>query len=211
MSRQATSAPPRARPRAVARPMPRGRAAPVTSATLPANGRSAGIVCETHRANVATNAGGRAVRGGGAAMRAAVTRGGQLVVGDVPDPVPSSGHVVVRSLAAGICGSDLHALADFSPLHRAHGLGRRARAGPGGRLRVRPRVLRRDRRARARHRRHPARSGPGSAPCPSSWAPPASSRSATPTPTRARWPSTWCSRSCCCSRCPTRWRPTWPR
>jgi threonine dehydrogenase-like Zn-dependent dehydrogenase len=47
-------------------------------------------------------------------MRAAVTRGGQLVVGDVAEPVPSSGHVVVRSLSAGICGSDLHALADFS-------------------------------------------------------------------------------------------------
>ena len=47
-------------------------------------------------------------------MRAAVTRGGRLVVGEVPDPVPSSGHVVVRSLAAGICGSDLHALADYS-------------------------------------------------------------------------------------------------
>ncbi len=47
-------------------------------------------------------------------MRAAVTRGGQLVVGDVSDPEPSSGHVVVRSLAAGICGSDLHALADFA-------------------------------------------------------------------------------------------------
>jgi threonine dehydrogenase-like Zn-dependent dehydrogenase len=47
-------------------------------------------------------------------MRAAVTRGGRLVVGDVADPVPSSGHVVVRSLAAGICGSDLHALGDFA-------------------------------------------------------------------------------------------------
>src|SRR5580658_2009808 len=47
-------------------------------------------------------------------MRAAVTRGGQLVVGDVADPVPSSGHVVARSLSAGICGSDLHALADFT-------------------------------------------------------------------------------------------------
>jgi threonine dehydrogenase-like Zn-dependent dehydrogenase len=46
-------------------------------------------------------------------MRAAVTRGGRLVVGDVPDPVPASGHVVVRSLSAGICGSDLHALGDF--------------------------------------------------------------------------------------------------
>ena len=47
-------------------------------------------------------------------MRAAVTRGGKLVVDDVADPVPSSGHVVARSLAAGICGSDLHALGDFA-------------------------------------------------------------------------------------------------
>ena len=47
-------------------------------------------------------------------MRAAVTRGGRLVVGEIADPVPSSGHVVVRSLSAGICGSDLHALADFA-------------------------------------------------------------------------------------------------
>jgi threonine dehydrogenase-like Zn-dependent dehydrogenase len=43
-----------------------------------------------------------------------VTRDGRLAVADVPDPTPSSGHVVVRSLAAGICGSDLHALADFA-------------------------------------------------------------------------------------------------
>jgi threonine dehydrogenase-like Zn-dependent dehydrogenase len=47
-------------------------------------------------------------------MQAAVTRGGALVVGDVADPTPAAGHVVVRSLAAGICGSDLHALADFT-------------------------------------------------------------------------------------------------
>src|ERR1700678_1319718 len=47
-------------------------------------------------------------------MRAAVTRYGELVVAEVPDPTPGSGHVIVRSLAAGICGSDLHALADFS-------------------------------------------------------------------------------------------------
>jgi threonine dehydrogenase-like Zn-dependent dehydrogenase len=47
-------------------------------------------------------------------MRAAVTRGGELVVGEVGDVTPGSGHVVVRSLAAGICGSDLHALADFA-------------------------------------------------------------------------------------------------
>ncbi len=36
------------------------------------------------------------------------------MLGDVPDPVPSSGHVLARPLAAGICGSDLHALADFA-------------------------------------------------------------------------------------------------
>ena len=47
-------------------------------------------------------------------MKAAVTRKGALVVDDVPEPVPSSGHVVARSLAAGICGSDLHALGDFA-------------------------------------------------------------------------------------------------
>jgi threonine dehydrogenase-like Zn-dependent dehydrogenase len=46
-------------------------------------------------------------------MRAAVTRAGQLVVAEVADVTPGSGHVVARSLAAGICGSDLHALADF--------------------------------------------------------------------------------------------------
>jgi threonine dehydrogenase-like Zn-dependent dehydrogenase len=47
-------------------------------------------------------------------MRAAVTRAGQLEVAEVLDLTPASGHVLVRSLAAGICGSDLHALADFS-------------------------------------------------------------------------------------------------
>ncbi len=47
-------------------------------------------------------------------MRAAVTMYSRLVVGDVTEPTPSSGHVVVRSLAAGICGSDLHALGDFA-------------------------------------------------------------------------------------------------
>ncbi len=85
-------------------------------------------------------------------MQAAVTRGGALVVGEVADPTPGSGHVLVRSLAAGICGSDLHALADFARLHRADGLGRRPLPRSGGGLRLRPRVLRRDHRARTRHR-----------------------------------------------------------
>lgn len=46
-------------------------------------------------------------------MRAVVTRGGSLVIDEVDDPSPGSGHVLARSLSAGICGSDLHALADF--------------------------------------------------------------------------------------------------
>ena len=43
-------------------------------------------------------------------MRAAVMRGGELVVDDVPDPAPGPGQVLVKTLACGICGSDLHFL-----------------------------------------------------------------------------------------------------
>src|SRR5204863_9447536 len=42
-------------------------------------------------------------------MKAAVLRGGQLLVDDVPDPVPGEGQVLVKTKACGICGSDLHA------------------------------------------------------------------------------------------------------
>ena len=42
-------------------------------------------------------------------MRAAVFRQGSIVVDTVPDPVPSQGQVLVRTLVCGICGSDLHA------------------------------------------------------------------------------------------------------
>ena len=34
----------------------------------------------------------------------------QLIVDDIPAPVPKAGQVLVRTLACGICGSDLHAL-----------------------------------------------------------------------------------------------------
>ncbi len=37
-------------------------------------------------------------------------RGKELVVDEVPDPRPAAGQVLVRTLACGICGSDLHAL-----------------------------------------------------------------------------------------------------
>lgn len=43
-------------------------------------------------------------------MRAAVMREHRIVVDDVPEPVPGPGQVLVKTLACGICGSDLHAL-----------------------------------------------------------------------------------------------------
>jgi threonine dehydrogenase-like Zn-dependent dehydrogenase len=43
-------------------------------------------------------------------MRAAVMRDSRLVVDTLPDPVPRQGEVLVKTLACGICGSDLHAL-----------------------------------------------------------------------------------------------------
>ncbi|HEY8122457.1 MAG TPA: zinc-binding dehydrogenase [Myxococcota bacterium] len=43
-------------------------------------------------------------------MRAAVMRSGRIVAADVADPVPGPGQVLVKTLACGICGSDLHAL-----------------------------------------------------------------------------------------------------
>src|SRR5438105_10466426 len=43
-------------------------------------------------------------------MRAAVMRDRKLIVADVPVPEPGPGDVLVRTLACGICGSDLHAL-----------------------------------------------------------------------------------------------------
>lgn len=54
-------------------------------------------------------------------MRAAVLRQGRIVVDELPDLQPIAGHVVVRTLACGICGSDLHAL------HHAHDMTRTQR------------------------------------------------------------------------------------
>jgi threonine dehydrogenase-like Zn-dependent dehydrogenase len=47
-------------------------------------------------------------------MKAAVFRGGDILVGEVPEPTPSAGQVLVKTLACGICGSDLHA-AKYAP------------------------------------------------------------------------------------------------
>jgi len=46
-------------------------------------------------------------------MRAVVTRRGGLDVTEVEAPTPGSGHVLVKPLACGICGSDLHAAQDM--------------------------------------------------------------------------------------------------
>ena len=43
-------------------------------------------------------------------MRALIFRDGRLVVDEVPDPEPDEGQVLVKTLAAGICGSDVHIL-----------------------------------------------------------------------------------------------------
>ena len=42
-------------------------------------------------------------------MRAAIFRNGEIVVDTLPEPKPRAGQVLVKSLACGICGSDLHA------------------------------------------------------------------------------------------------------
>lgn len=42
-------------------------------------------------------------------MKAMILRGTDLVVEDVPVPVPGEGQVLAKVLACGICGSDLHA------------------------------------------------------------------------------------------------------
>ena len=43
-------------------------------------------------------------------MRACAMRDHKLVVETLPDPEPHDGQVLVKTLACGICGSDLHML-----------------------------------------------------------------------------------------------------
>lgn len=42
-------------------------------------------------------------------MRAAIFRKGEIIVGEVAEPKPGPGQVLVKTLACGICGADLHA------------------------------------------------------------------------------------------------------
>ncbi|MDB5418289.1 MAG: threonine dehydrogenase [Phenylobacterium sp.] len=62
-------------------------------------------------------------------MRAVVRRNRQLVCDEIAELAPAEGQVLVKTLACGICGSDLHALH-----HMEHmiDLSRRAGGAPGG-------------------------------------------------------------------------------
>ena len=42
-------------------------------------------------------------------MKAAIFRGGDIVVDTIPEPKPAQNQALVKVLACGICGSDLHA------------------------------------------------------------------------------------------------------
>lgn len=62
-------------------------------------------------------------------MRAVIRRNKQLVCDEIAELAPAEGQVLVKTLACGICGSDLHALH-----HMEHmiDLSRRAGGAPGG-------------------------------------------------------------------------------
>jgi threonine dehydrogenase-like Zn-dependent dehydrogenase len=61
-------------------------------------------------------------------MRACAMRDHKLVVDTLPDPVPEAGQVLVKTLACGICGSDLHMLEHAD---RMIEVGRRTGQGEG--------------------------------------------------------------------------------
>ncbi|MDP9103731.1 MAG: zinc-binding dehydrogenase [Pseudomonadota bacterium] len=63
-------------------------------------------------------------------MRAVVRRGRELVCDEIETPIPGAGQTLVRTLACGICGSDLHALHHLDHMVE---LGQRA-GGMGGGL-----------------------------------------------------------------------------
>jgi len=60
-------------------------------------------------------------------MRAVIRRAGRLIVDAMAEPVPEAGQALVRTLACGICGSDLHALDHYDHMIE---LGERL-GGPG--------------------------------------------------------------------------------
>lgn len=68
-------------------------------------------------------------------MRAAIMRGQQIVTDELPDPIPAEGQVLVKTLACGVCGSDLHYLKNAHRLGElASALGRPPDADPNADL-----------------------------------------------------------------------------
>ena len=64
-------------------------------------------------------------------MRAAIFRSGDIVVDTIADPQPAMGQLLARTLACGICGSDLHAAGIARHLRQIQGDGlRRLGFGP---------------------------------------------------------------------------------
>ena len=59
-------------------------------------------------------------------MRAVIRRAGSLVLDEMATPIPEAGQVLCRTVACGICGSDLHALEHYDHMidltNRAGGL-----------------------------------------------------------------------------------------
>ena len=53
-------------------------------------------------------------------MKAAIMRDAKIVVDEMAIPVPGDGEVLVKTLACGICGSDLHALKHGHDMVKRH-------------------------------------------------------------------------------------------
>ena len=69
-------------------------------------------------------------------MRAAIFRNGEIVVDTLSEPKPATGQVLAKTLACGICGSDLHAR------KHAHRMVELSRHFPGRKRRLRPMMQR---------------------------------------------------------------------